>query len=395
MMVDEDRMKIAVAGLGYVGLSNAILLAQENEVVAFDINEDRVDAVNARRPYFNDKRLANFLSTRDLNLSATTEPFQAFVGADYVLISTPTNFDVADNSFDTSTVENVINTVISINPQAFIIVKSTVPIGFIDAMRSKFDSQNIAFSPEFLREGSALDDNLHPSRIIIGDQSEKAKLFAHILLEGSEASDTPILYMGTREAEATKLFANTYLAMRVAFFNELDSYALLNNLEAREIIEGVCHDPRIGMQYNNPSFGYGGYCLPKDTKQLLSNFSNVPQDLIKAIVDSNDTRKDLMVHQILKKDPKVVGVYRLVMKTGSDNFRESSILGLIERLIEKQIKIILYEPDLNDLPFPEIQLYSDLTEFKHVADLIIANRSSSELSDTEEKLFSRDLFGKD
>ena len=393
--MSTNKLKIAIVGLGYVGLSNAVLLAQNNEVYALDIDEHRVASVNQRVTYFRDDDIADFFANQELNLVATTEPQVACAGADYVIVATPTNYDLLTNSFDTTSVENVLNTVIEINPNTMIIIKSTIPIGFVDAMRAKFESENIVFSPEFLREGSALYDNLHPNRIIVGDFSQKSKAFANLMLSESHENDVPILHMGTQEAEATKLFANTYLAMRVAFFNELDSYSLSQNMNTRQIIEGIGHDPRIGLHYNNPSFGYGGYCLPKDTKQLLSNFKHVPQKLIKAIVDSNETRKDFLVHQILMRSPRTVGVYRLAMKAGSDNFRQSAILGLIERLIHKKVRVIVYEPQTTETPLLDLQLYSNFDEFEKECDLIIANRISNELSDVSEKVFTRDLFTKD
>ena len=393
--MSTNKLKIAIAGLGYVGLSNAVLLAQNNEVYALDIDEHRVSCVNQRVPYFRDDDLADFFANHKLNLVATTEPQVAYAGADYVIVATPTSYNFLTDSFDTTSVESVLKAVIEINPDAMIIIKSTIPIGFVDAMRAKFESKNIVFSPEFLREGSALHDNLHPTRIIVGDDSKKSKAFAELMLVESQENDVPILLMGTQEAEATKLFANSYLAMRVAFFNELDSYSLSKNMNTRQIIEGIGHDPRIGLHYNNPSFGYGGYCLPKDTKQLLANFKQVPQKLIKAIVASNDTRKDFLVDQILMRGPRTVGVYRLAMKTGSDNFRQSSILGLMERLVQKKVRVIVYEPESTEQSLLGLQVYSDFNTFEKESDLIIANRISVQLSDVSEKVFTRDVFTTD
>lgn len=393
--MSTNKLKIAIAGLGYVGLSNAVLLAQNNEVYALDIDEHRVSCVNQRVPYFRDDDLADFFANHKLNLFATTEPQVAYTGADYVIVATPTNYNFLTDSFDTTSVESVLKTVIKINPDAMIIIKSTIPIGYVDAMRAKFESKNIVFSPEFLREGSALHDNLHPTRIIVGDDSKKSKAFAELMLAESKENDVPILHMGTQEAEATKLFANSYLAMRVAFFNELDSYSLSKQMNTRQIIEGIGHDPRIGLHYNNPSFGYGGYCLPKDTKQLLANFKQVPQKLIRAIVASNDTRKDFLVHQILMRGPRTVGVYRLAMKTGSDNFRQSSILGLVERLVQKEVRVIIYEPESTERSLLGLKVYSDFNTFEKESDLIIANRISVQLSDVSEKVFTRDLFTTD
>ena len=386
-------MKIVVVGLGYVGLSNAVLLAQNNEVIGVDISEERVNDLNTRKSPIIDDKLSQYLEEKELNLSASTNLICAVVGADYVVVSTPTNYDENTNIFDTSSVEAVIGQVIENEPNTFIVIRSTVPVGFIDKVRKQFDTDAVIFSPEFLREGSALHDNLHPSRIVVGEKSQRAAAFANLLLDGALKKDVDILYTGTREAEAIKLFSNTYLAMRVAFFNELDSYALSSDMNSLEIIEGVSLDPRIGDFYNNPSFGYGGYCLPKDTKQLLANYDTVPQNIIRAIVDANSTRKDFLAEIIIKKQPKTVGIYRLVVKKGSDNFRHSSIQGIMKRIKAKGITVVVYEPELKESIFFNSRVETDLTAFKMHADIVLANRTADELVDIQEKVFTRDLFG--
>ena len=388
-------MKIVVVGLGYVGLSNAVLLARHNEVIGVDISQERVDALNARQSPIIDAELSKYLADKYLNLSASTDLKTSLNGADYVIVSTPTNYDEETNFFDTSSVETVIAQVIESEPSACIVVKSTIPVGFVDDVRERFNTDAVIFSPEFLREGKALYDNLHPSRIIVGEKSERAEVFAKLLAQGAIKSDIDLLFAGAREAEAIKLFSNTYLAMRVAFFNELDSYALVGGMDSREIIDGVSLDPRVGNHYNNPSFGYGGDCLPQDTKQLLANYNTVPQNIIRAIVDANSTRKDFLADVIINIQPKIVGVYRLVMKAGSDNFRQSSIQGIMKRIKAKGIEVVVYEPELSAAEFFNSKVVRDLGEFKSKVDIILANRMLPELDDVSEKVFTRDLFGAD
>ena len=388
-------MKIVVVGLGYVGLSNAVLLAQHNEVIGVDISQERVNAINARKSPVHDLELSEYLAEKDLNLSASTELKASVKGADYVIVSTPTNYDEKTNFFDTSSVEAVIAQVIEGEPNACTVVKSTIPVGFIEDISERLNTNAVIFSPEFLREGKALHDNLYPSRIIVGEKSERAAIFANLLAAGALKPDIELLFTGAREAEAIKLFSNSYLAMRIAFFNELDSYALAGNMNSREIIEGVSLDARIGSHYNNPSFGYGGYCLPKDTKQLLANYDSVPQNIIRAIVDANSTRKDFLADVIIEKQPKTVGVYRLVMKAGSDNFRQSSVQGIMKRIKAKGIAIIIYEPTLEQDLFYNSRVEKNFEAFKTEADIIVANRYSDELSGVRDKVYTRDLFGND
>lgn len=388
-------MNIAIAGTGYVGLSNAVILAQYNQVIAFDILQEKVDMINSHKSPIQDNEIEEFLATKELTLKATTDSVEAFLNAEFVIVSTPTNYDPKKNYFDTSSVESVIEQVMEINPKAVIVIKSTIPVGFTEEVKRRYDTDNIMFSPEFLREGKALYDNLYPSRVIVGEQSKRAKKFADLLVQGAIKENVPVLFTNSSEAEAIKLFANTYLAMRVSFFNELDAYAEVKGLDTQQIIEGIGLDPRIGTHYNNPSFGYGGYCLPKDTKQLLANFEGVPNEIIRSIVDANETRKDHIADMIIKRHPKTVGIYRLTMKTGSDNFRQSAIQGVMQRLQDQGVEVVIYEPTLDANTFEGKKVIKGFDVFKETTDVIVANRLSEELKDVKEKVYTRDVFSRD
>lgn len=389
-------LNIAIVGMGYVGLSNAVLLSQYNDVIALDIVQEKVDMINDKKSPIGDNLIQEYLATKELRLIATTDKYRALKYADYVIISTPTDYDSEMDYFNTRSIESVIEDVMSVNPDAIMVIKSTIPVGYTEKVREKYKTKNIMFSPEFLREGNALNDNLYPSRIIIGEQSDRAKQFANLLVQGAIKEDIPVLFTNSTEAEAIKLFANTYLAMRIAFFNELDTYAEVKGLNTRLIIEGVSLDPRIGNYYNNPSFGYGGYCLPKDTKQLLANYQCIPNCIMAAIVESNSTRKDHITDMILNRRPQVVGIYRLTMKTGSDNFRQSSVKGIIKRLLDKDIQVVIYEPSLKGQEnYFRLKVIQNLDEFKNISDIIVANRLSFEISDVKDKVYTRDLYSRD